>query len=70
MMQPELLPLIFHAFQVMGGVYLIPYLVSSKLQNFDGNYRAEVDISSFTKGIYNLKITTDAGVAVRRITKL
>ena len=35
----------------------------------DGNDRAVIDLSRFAKGMYNLKVTTDAGVVIRMISK-
>ncbi|MBG00632.1 MAG: hypothetical protein CMI36_16705 [Owenweeksia sp.] len=48
------------------------YALNGKLlkrENFNGNDRAEVDLSKFARGIYNLRVTTDEGVIIRRISR-
>ncbi|MGB0176213.1 MAG: T9SS type A sorting domain-containing protein [Owenweeksia sp.] len=38
-------------------------------RTFDGNNRAEIDMTPLAKGFYNLKVTTDQGVVIRRISR-
>ncbi len=48
------------------------YELSGKLilkKNFDGNQKAEMELSNLPDGIYNMKITNDNGSSIHRIVK-
>ncbi|MGB0176214.1 MAG: PKD domain-containing protein, partial [Owenweeksia sp.] len=39
------------------------------IKDFNGNDRAEIDMTPFARGFYNVKVTTDQGVVIRRISR-
>jgi len=42
-------------------------LMTEHLKNFKGNYQKSLDVTSFAKGIYFLRLTGDSGITIKKI---